>query len=664
MTAWFWKGKGEGEGEDRPKKVNIAEGLWVKCDSCKEIVYRAEVDRAGRVCPKCRYPFRISARERIASIVDEGSFEERESGLTSKDPLGFKDTKRYTDRVKAARSKTGLEEAVLTGVGRIGGHPVALAVFEFAFLGGSMASVVGEKVTRAIELAIQKRLPLLIVSASGGDDEQRQALLDGQLDGPRDLLAHDRGHAAAEERELEDGEGHGMAADAPHAREHRFLEAGLAARSLDAIRVSLGVLEAEGILGGEPGLAFLEGAFVHDGGDALARADPEGIAALGADTPRPIDLGAVDDLLAGVALDPETFGDIDLLGPVLPFPFSLALPEPRGHALGHRPRPGEAERLLERGDEIAHPGHELRRAGMLLDELDDGRSHDDAVGDLAHRLGLGGRADAEADANGLGGDPAQGAQVLGQLRGQLGAGARHPGERHHVEEAAARPRDLAHALGGGGRRDQVNEVEPRRLGERAQRTRLLGRQVRHDDTVHPAFHRGETEGLEAEGEERVVVGEEDEGHGALPAQLARELEHARQGHAGRERPLRRALDDGPVGERIRERHAQLDDVGPASPGLQHELARVGERGVARREVRDEGALAPLPKRREGGGEASGGRQRRPPTPTVAAGLPRPFPDAKAVSTVCTSLSPRPDRPTTMLRLFGMAGALRNTQATA
>jgi acetyl-CoA carboxylase carboxyl transferase subunit beta len=166
MTAWFWKGKGEGD--DRPKKVNIAEGLWVKCDSCKEIVYRAEVDRAGRVCPKCRYPFRIGARERIASIVDEGSFEESEARMRSLDPLGFKDTKRYTDRLKAARGKTGLEEAVLTGVARLGGHPVVLAVFEFGFLGGSMASVVGEKLARAIELAIQKRLPLLIVSASGG----------------------------------------------------------------------------------------------------------------------------------------------------------------------------------------------------------------------------------------------------------------------------------------------------------------------------------------------------------------------------------------------------------------------------------------------------------------------------------------------------------------
>jgi acetyl-CoA carboxylase carboxyl transferase subunit beta len=164
--AWFWRRKGEA-GEERPRKV-IPEGLWVKCESCKEIVYRAEVDRAGRVCPKCRYPFRIGARERIASLVDPGSFEEREAGLRSRDPLGFKDTKRYTDRLKAARAKTGLEEAVITGLGRIGGHPVALGVFEFGFLGGSMASVVGEKLARTIELAIAKRVPLLIVSASGG----------------------------------------------------------------------------------------------------------------------------------------------------------------------------------------------------------------------------------------------------------------------------------------------------------------------------------------------------------------------------------------------------------------------------------------------------------------------------------------------------------------
>ena len=164
---WFWRRRGEPP-ETRPKKVNIAEGLWIKCDSCKEIVYRAEVDRAGRVCPRCGYPFRISAKERIAQLCDEGSFEPRDAGLASRDPLEFKDTKKYTDRVKAARKATGLEEAVLTGTARIGGYPVVLGVFEFGFLGGSMASVVGEKLTRAIELAIQKRVPLVIVSASGG----------------------------------------------------------------------------------------------------------------------------------------------------------------------------------------------------------------------------------------------------------------------------------------------------------------------------------------------------------------------------------------------------------------------------------------------------------------------------------------------------------------
>jgi acetyl-CoA carboxylase carboxyl transferase subunit beta len=148
--------------------VNIAEGLWIKCDSCKEIVYRAEVERGGRVCPKCRYPFRIGARERIALLTDAGTFEERQTGLTSVDPLNFKDSKRYRDRVKTARQKTSLEEAVVTGVARIGGFPTVLCVFDFGYLGGSMGSVVGEKLARAIELAVDKHLPVIIVAASGG----------------------------------------------------------------------------------------------------------------------------------------------------------------------------------------------------------------------------------------------------------------------------------------------------------------------------------------------------------------------------------------------------------------------------------------------------------------------------------------------------------------
>src|SRR5713226_158188 len=164
--AWFRRKPEETAG--KVPKVNIAEGLWIKCDSCKEIIYRAEVERGGRVCPKCRYPFRISARERIAALTDGGSFEEHHSGITSADPLGFKDTKRYRDRVKAAQQKTGLEDAVICGLARIGGLPAVLCAFEFGFLGGSMGSVVGEKLTRAIELAIDKHLPVVIVSASGG----------------------------------------------------------------------------------------------------------------------------------------------------------------------------------------------------------------------------------------------------------------------------------------------------------------------------------------------------------------------------------------------------------------------------------------------------------------------------------------------------------------
>jgi acetyl-CoA carboxylase carboxyl transferase subunit beta len=160
--AWF------GREDTRRPKVQIAEGLWIKCDSCKEIVYRQEVERAGRVCPKCRYPFRIGARERLAHLADAGSFEERDAGLTSVDPLRFRDTKRYPDRVRSARERTGLADAVVTGLGRVGGFPAVLAVFDFEFLGGSMGSVVGEKLARAIELAIDKQVPVIIVSASGG----------------------------------------------------------------------------------------------------------------------------------------------------------------------------------------------------------------------------------------------------------------------------------------------------------------------------------------------------------------------------------------------------------------------------------------------------------------------------------------------------------------
>jgi acetyl-CoA carboxylase carboxyl transferase subunit beta len=164
--AWFRRDPEDTRGT--PKKVVIAEGLWIKCESCKEIMYRAEVEKAGRVCPKCHYPFRITARERIGALADGGTFEEYQAALSSVDPLGFRDTKRYRDRLRSARQKTSMDEAIITGLARIGGYPVMLCVFEFSFLGGSMGSVVGEKLTRAIELAIDKHVPVIIVSASGG----------------------------------------------------------------------------------------------------------------------------------------------------------------------------------------------------------------------------------------------------------------------------------------------------------------------------------------------------------------------------------------------------------------------------------------------------------------------------------------------------------------
>ncbi len=152
--AWFKKERPESNApEAPPKKVKIPEGLWVKCDNCKEIIYRKEVDKNFKVCPKCDYHFRISASERLPYLVDEGSFLEVEDGLSPKDFLGFKD---YKDKLKSSRKKTGLKDAVISGEAKIGGRPVSLVVMDFNFMGGSMGSVVGEKIARAVERAIEK----------------------------------------------------------------------------------------------------------------------------------------------------------------------------------------------------------------------------------------------------------------------------------------------------------------------------------------------------------------------------------------------------------------------------------------------------------------------------------------------------------------------------
>jgi acetyl-CoA carboxylase carboxyl transferase subunit beta len=164
--AWFKKERPGGTApEAPPKKVKIPEGLWVKCDNCKEIIYRKEVDKNFKVCPKCDYHFRISASERLPYLVDEGSFLEVEDGLSPRDFLNFKD---YKDKLKSSRKKTGLKDAIISGEAKIGGKAVSIVVMDFDFMGGSMGSVVGEKIARAIERAVEKRTPFVSVSSSGG----------------------------------------------------------------------------------------------------------------------------------------------------------------------------------------------------------------------------------------------------------------------------------------------------------------------------------------------------------------------------------------------------------------------------------------------------------------------------------------------------------------
>jgi len=142
--------------------------MWLKCNHCREIVYRKEVDRNNKVCPKCDYHFPISVMERIGLLVDLGTFKEWDAELEAEDPLHFHYTKSYKERVKAQQEKTGRKDALVIGEGMIDCRRVALCVFDFSFMGGSMGSVVGEKLCRAIDRALEARLPVILVTASGG----------------------------------------------------------------------------------------------------------------------------------------------------------------------------------------------------------------------------------------------------------------------------------------------------------------------------------------------------------------------------------------------------------------------------------------------------------------------------------------------------------------
>jgi len=163
--AWFRRDTTvlpRGEQESR-----VPEGLWVKCQSCKEIIYRKDLLKNLSVCPKCAFHFRISARERLDMLFD-GKWEEFDAELVSADPLRFTDTKPYAARLKEGKAKTDAFDALIAAAGTLEGRPTVIAAMEYGFIGGSMGVVVGEKVTRAIERALKERLPLVVVSCSGG----------------------------------------------------------------------------------------------------------------------------------------------------------------------------------------------------------------------------------------------------------------------------------------------------------------------------------------------------------------------------------------------------------------------------------------------------------------------------------------------------------------
>ncbi len=164
--AWFKRQSGDLDPSGE-KKVRT-EGLWVKCDDCRQVIWKKDLEENLNVCPKCGKHFRIDARTRLAQLFDEGEYETFSDNLASTDPLKFTDLKPYSERSKRAQDETGLSDAVINARGKLYGRPVIVSAMEYGFIGGSMGSVVGEVITRAIEQSLESKQPLIIVSASGG----------------------------------------------------------------------------------------------------------------------------------------------------------------------------------------------------------------------------------------------------------------------------------------------------------------------------------------------------------------------------------------------------------------------------------------------------------------------------------------------------------------
>ncbi len=165
--AWFKKSRKPIEAP-ADKSSKIPEGLWVKCPSCSQVIYNKDLAANLQVCPKCAHHFRLSALERLRALFDDGEFQEHDGELVALDPLEFTDTKPYSARLSAGRQQTGLRDAIVSATGLIEGRRTVVAAMEYGFIGGSMGVVVGETITRAIERGLEERLPVIVVSCSGG----------------------------------------------------------------------------------------------------------------------------------------------------------------------------------------------------------------------------------------------------------------------------------------------------------------------------------------------------------------------------------------------------------------------------------------------------------------------------------------------------------------
>lgn len=165
------------EAANRPVKRGVPEGLWIRCPGCENTIFRKQAEQAKGVCPECDYHFYVSANERIRQLIDDGTFEEWDASLEPVDFLGFADKRPYKDRIKSEQKRTGMRDAAICGTGMIRARRVAFAVTDSAFIMGSMGAVVGEKLTRTIERATQQKLPLIIVSGSGGGARMHEGVL-------------------------------------------------------------------------------------------------------------------------------------------------------------------------------------------------------------------------------------------------------------------------------------------------------------------------------------------------------------------------------------------------------------------------------------------------------------------------------------------------------